>query len=221
MQTLTLSGWTQPVDALSDAVPHALTFDYSDHPDVPAAIEALRVFRSVPRVVAWSMGGQLALQAIAQGALAPRQLLLIAPPIQFVSSPEFPHGMSPDTFRQFRANYATEPERTMQRFHGLIAKGDEDTRAVMKQLRHHPFVTDTARWLPWLDTLGQSNLTDLQLPALDDVTVLHGSSDAIVPIAQAEYIRALFPAARYERWEGVGHAPHLADTARFTALLGA
>jgi len=219
MQTLTLSGWTQPSDALAEHIPGALTFDYSDYPDAESAIAALRAFREVPRIVAWSLGGQLALRAIAAGALAPERLILIAPPFQFVKDDTFPHGMSPVTFEQFRHNYATDADRTKERFHGLIGKGHRDPRAILRRLRHHPEVTDTARWLPWLDGLGRDSLSGITLPPGGDVTLLHGVGDAIVPVGQADYIRALLPEARYEYWEETGHAPHLEDTQRLLALL--
>ena len=84
MKTLLLSGWTQPTDALAHLVDDAVVFDYSDYPNPDAAIEALKKIK--PRhVVAWSMGGQLALRAIAAGAITPTHLTLIAAPMKFVS----------------------------------------------------------------------------------------------------------------------------------------
>lgn len=221
MQTLTLSGWTQPSDALVPLVEHALTFDYSDYRDADAAIDALAPFRDVPNVVGWSMGGQLALRALARGVIAPRHLLLIAPPFQFVSDAAMPHGMSPVTFTQFRTNYAQDTERTVERFHGLIAKGHRDPRQIMRQLRHHPHVKDTDRWLPWLDALATDSLHGLSLPGDTRITLLQGGRDAIVPPAQAHFIRGLCPTMRYELMESAGHAPHLEDPAHFASLLAA
>jgi malonyl-CoA O-methyltransferase len=219
MKTLSLSGWTQPADALTPLLPDALTFDYSAYDNADAAIAALAEFRDIPRVVAWSMGGQLALKAVAAGVLAPQKLFLIAPPFQFVNDAGFRDGMDPETFRLFRQNYATAPARTRERFHGLIAKGDRNQRAVMEQLRHHPEIERMERFLPWLDALGVENLRGLKLPALPHMAILQGANDAIVPVGQARHIHALYPQAILDIWEETAHAPHFSDSVRFNQFL--
>ena len=153
MTTLTLSGWAQPADALAHLEEDAVVFDYSDYASIDLAIEALK---QVPHTqcVAWSMGGMVALQAIAAGAIAPSHLTLIGVSAQFVQTPDYRHAMDPFTYRQFRDNYANQPSRTKDRFLALIAKGDRDARRVMQSLRHHHDVENTARWLPWLEELG-------------------------------------------------------------------
>lgn len=56
-------------------------------------------------------------------------------------------------------------------------------------------------------------LAALTAPAL----VLHGTDDAVVAHAAGAHAAALLPAAATSWWEGGGHAPFLADPARFTA----
>lgn len=214
MNILTLSGWTQPADALSTLVPGAGSFDYSDHAGPGEAIKALAACRDVPLVIGWSTGGWLAMQAIAAGVLAPRSLLLLASPYQFVNDEGFSDGMGPQTFRQFRQNYDEDPERTASRFHGLVAKGDSDMRGIMARLSHHPDMLDTARWLPWLDALASRNLEDIRLDT-PNITLLHGENDAIVPVAQSAHLAARHPQMRRELWQSTCHAPHLHDTERF------
>lgn len=211
---LTLSGWTQPAHALSHLIEGAESFDYSDYATPDAAIAALRIHRGRQTVVAWSTGGWLAMQAIAAGTLAPKSLLLIAPPFQFVNGNGFEEGMGPDTFARFRQNYIADPARTSARFHGLVAKGDRDMRAIMEKLEHHPGVTDTARWLPWLDALAGRALHDIRI-GTPHITLIHGMNDAIVPVAQSAHIAARHPQMRLETWKDACHAPHLHDTMRF------
>ncbi len=214
MSILTLSGWTQPTNALADIIEGALGFDYSNYVSPEKAIEALQVYKNTPNIVAWSMGGWLALQAIAAGALAPRSLLLIAPPFQFVNDANFHDGMPPDIYAQFRENYATQPERTSTRFHGLVAKGDKYFRAVMERLGHHHEVTNTERWLPWLDRLSQSNLGHIAVNT-PKITLIHGEEDAIVPVAQSTHLAKRHPQMQVCVWKEVSHAPHFHDTERF------
>lgn len=215
MSMLALSGWAQPANALSDALPHAQTFDYSDYPHIEASFDGLRAFAGVEHVVGWSLGGQLALRAIAAGVLKPKRLTLVAAPYQFVSGNGFSGGMDPVTFQQFRDNYARDANRTKQRFHALIAKGDAAPRQVLEQLGHHPEVENTTRWLPWLEQLGASGLRGFDLSMVPPTLIVHGDGDAIAPLAQGEALAAHLPHAVLERWEGTGHAPHLRDKLRF------
>lgn len=218
--TLTLSGWTQPKDALLPLVPQALTFDYSDYADEASAFLALaKAAHEVEQVVAWSMGAQLALKAVALGVITPKRMLLLAPPLQFVSTPDFKLGMDPLTFQQFRDNYAKNPARTKERFHALVAKGDENTHHVLRALTHHAEVEDTQRWLPWLDHLGKQSLRGLKMPYNPTITVVHGDQDAIIPVAQASHWPAYLPKVTVHIWQGVAHAPHLHDAERLKDIL--
>ena len=215
-ETLLLSGWTQPVDALKGIAPEGATFDYSDYSSPEASFEALsKNHKHTKCVIAWSMGGQLALRAIIAGALAPQRLVLIAAPYRFVGS----DGMDPVTFAQFRANYIENPARTKTRFHGLVAKGDGDFTNVREMLGHHPEVENTARWLQWLDDLAARELTSEQLKNIPPTLIIHGENDHIVPVAQGEWLARHLPEAKLERWADTGHAPHLHDTARARASI--
>ena len=216
MSTLILSGWAQPADALAHLAPAAMTFDYSDYANAEAAIEALRKLRPT-HIVGWSMGGQLALRAMAAGALMPKHLTLIAAPHRFVGE----QGMGAETFRLFRESYANDPARTKTRFHGLIAKGDLAFRQVMELLGHHPKVEEVARWLPWLDDLAAHELNTAALANLPPTLIIHGMNDQIVPHAQGAQLARLLPNAQLNSWAEVGHAPHVHDAARLRAEIAA
>lgn len=212
MSTLILSGWTQPVNALAHLVEAPVLFDYSEYASPDEAIAALQQI-SFTHCVAWSMGGQLALRAIAKGALQPRHLTLIAAPLQFVGDAQV-KGMDPTTFNLFRESYRTDPARTKTRFHGLVAKGDRDTKRVMGLLSHHPEVENVARWLPWLDALAAYTVDARTLAAAPPTLIVHGTNDAIVPHAQSLALARLLPKATLSSWAEVGHAPHVHDAVR-------
>lgn len=219
---LTLSGWTQPSDAVARALaPDAATFDYSDYATLEASFEGLRAFADAEAIIAWSLGGQVALRAIAAGVLRPKRLTLIATPYQFVQSATRKHAMDAQTFQTFRDNYAQDPKRTSARFHALVAKGDSQASHILKQLEHHPAVLDTQCWLPWLDMLGTSNLDGIDLRHMPPTTIIHGTRDAIVPIQQARLLAEMLPQAWLEEWDGAAHAPHLHDRERLQEALAA
>ena len=216
MPCLILSGWAQPVGALAMLEMDALTFDYSDYASPEESFLNLQRFRDIDHIIAWSLGGQLAVRAIAAGVLSPKHLTLIAAPYQFVSAGDI-LGMDPLTFAQFHQNYAQNPARTKARFHALVAKGDAKANAVLAQLTHHPNVENTARWLPWLDALATTSLIESDLVRVPPTPIVHGENDAIVPVNQAMWFAKRLPHAQLQRWPETGHAPHLHDAARLIA----
>lgn len=216
MTTLLLSGWAQPVDALAHLSAGAAWFDYSAYATPEEAMRALEKMNPA-YVIGWSLGGQLALRALAAGAMAPRHLTLIAAPHCFVGA----GGMGAETFRLFRDSYANDPSRTKTRFHGLVAKGDREAKRVMGALGHHPQVEQVARWLPWLDALAEYQTDAGRLASAPPTLIIHGMNDAIVPMAQSEALARALPQAKLNLWEGAGHAPHLHDAARLRAEIAA
>ena len=220
MSTLTLSGWAQPATALTHFADDTMVFDYSDYNDPDDAIAALK---NMPHThcVAWSLGGVVALRAIARGVIRPCHLTLIGVPYQFVQTTAFPHAMGADTYQKFVENYRTNPSRTKDRFLGLIAKGDRDDRRILQSLAHHTQVENTARWLPWLTWLGADNVSDVAGANLPPTLIIHGTEDAIVHPAQAEKLREVIPHAAVSLWPNVGHAPHVHDSERLRAEIAA
>ncbi len=216
MSTLILTGWTQPVDALAHVVKDPILFDYSEYENAAAAIEALKRMPHT-QCVGWSMGGQLALRAIAAGALKLQHLTLIAAPYQFVSDDTSLRGMDSRTFALFRASYESDAARTAQRFHGLLAKGDREMKRLLSQFTSHPEVHNTARFLPWLDDLAAYSLADENLASAPPTLIIHGMNDAIVPHAQGKKLQQILPHAQLSSWAEVGHAPHVHDAARLRA----
>lgn len=210
MSTLILSGWTQSAGPLAALAPGARVFDYSDYPSMARCFPALASYRETKHVIAWSMGGQLALRAIAIGALAPKHLTLIATPYRFIG----PDGMGAETFRLFRESYAKDPARTKQRFHALVGKGDARQSEVMRRLVHHEDVENTERWLPWLDALGLNDATSEPITKTPATLIIHGRNDDIVPHAQGEFLARYLPRTALSSWQDVGHAPHAHDAAR-------
>jgi pimeloyl-[acyl-carrier protein] methyl ester esterase len=213
MSTLILSGWTQSAEPLLALAPAAKVFDYSDFSSIERCFPGLAQFRETEHVIAWSMGGQLALRAIAMGALAPKHLTLIATPYRFVGE----DGMGAETFRLFRESYAKDAARTKTRFHALVAKGDARQSEVVRRLQHHHEVENTSRWLPWLDALGLNDASAEPLERTPSTLIIHGENDQIVPLAQGEFLARTLPRAKLSRWADVGHAPHAHDVQRLRA----
>jgi pimeloyl-ACP methyl ester carboxylesterase len=223
MTTLVLSGWAQPANALAHLVEgdDVHFFDWSHYPNPRAAIAALRDYArgtEIENIVAWSMGGQLAMRAITAGALKPKHLTLIAAPFKFVCKN---FGMHPIDYGAFRNCYARDPVQSKHRFHTLLAKGDSKMRELMNILVHHPKVEELCRWLPWLDELGRFSMDTSKLASLPPTLIVHGTHDAVVPLVQSKvYIRHM-KQAKLSIWDEVGHVPHLHDPERLKAEIAA
>lgn len=219
MSTILLSGWAQPADALAHLAPDAKLFDYSDYSAANEAIEALKAINPT-HVIAWSLGGQLALRGVAMGGLGLKHLTVIGAPLQFVSDATL-KGMDPTTYQLFRDSYANDPIRTKARLHALIAKDDREMKRVMSMLSHHPKVDNVAHWLPWLEDLAAHRLDVSALASAPPTLIIHGMNDAIVPFAQGEALAEALPHAQLNAWAEVGHAPHMHDAPRLIAEITA
>lgn len=218
MKILTISGWTQPSDALLGIAPGADVLDYFAATDVRTAAGRLPA-REYDRVIGWSLGGILAREMIADGLLKADRLISLASPYQFVRTPNWPHAMPPETFELFTANYRDDTQRTVNRFHGLVAKGDTHARRIMGELSHHPHVLETDLWLPWMDFLRSYSADGRDYTPLPPTLIVHGTADAIVPVQQVEPLALRIPNQKTEIWDNAGHALHHHDPIRLRKLI--
>jgi pimeloyl-[acyl-carrier protein] methyl ester esterase len=219
-EILCANGWAQPPDGLSILAPEALHLDYRECRDFTCTTGLIATLAPrVQRAIGWSLGGSLLMQAIARGGLQAKQLVLIAPPVQFVSSEVFPHGMDRLTFDLFYQNYRNDPARTAARFSGLIAKGDRQSRQILHALGEWEGSHQAEIWHPWLDLLNEQSFDDYLISHLPPTLIIHGEKDAIVSIKQSEAFAAHVPQVTLQVWHDSGHAPHLHDLAGVRAAI--
>ncbi len=226
MRVACLSGWGQPHDALESCVPDnavATHIDFARHDSVNAAIlKIAEQARGAEIVVGWSLGGQMALRAIASGMLQPSKLVLIATPFQFVKSASLPIGMPADLFAKFSENYAKNPENTLKKAWDLMAKDDTKAENIQKHIKKNDKKAVMARnWGSWLQILENYTCKDLQTADMPATLLIHGDRDLVVFHEQSEQMIGILPKARLETIEGSGHAPHWHDPARIKTLIAA
>jgi len=218
LRILTISGWTQPADALLPIVPHADHLDYAGLEGFDA-VSVAATSGHYDVIIGWSLGGVISRQLLKRGALSAKVLVLLSSPFRFVVDHRVSEAMPADVFEQFYANYRDDTQRTVNRFHGLVAKGDRDARRILDALSHHPLVLQTEHWLPWMDVLRDYNGFDEDYGLLPPTLIVHGREDAIVPYRQSEFLHQHLPQSEHEGWEGCGHAPHLHDASRLQARI--
>lgn len=214
LETLCANGWAQPHDGLSILAPDALHLDYRECRDFTCTTGLVAsVAPKVRCAIGWSLGGTLLMEAIVRGGLQAKQLVLIAPPLQFVASEDFPHGMDPLIFYQFYQNYRDNPERTASRFTGLIAKGDRHSRRIMSELDAWSGSARADIWHPWLDKLNEQSFNEYYYKDIPQTLIIHGKNDAIVSIKQSEALAERLPQVTLRVWDEASHAVHLHDSA--------
>lgn len=217
---LSMSGWTQPHDALHVLAPEAEHLDYSRFADADSVFSHLSIKR-YDGVIAWSLGAQLAVRAIKANVINPKWMVMLAPPMQFVSCEAFAGGMDPVTYQLFRDGYVADAQRTAKRFHGLLVKGDKRYKDIMPHLSHHAEVHNVPHWLPWLDDLAAQQILVFDGVELPPTLLVQGEEDAIVPPSQAHAWKEKFPEIQLQLVSEMGHTPHLHDAKQVRAWIDA
>lgn len=187
--------------------------------DLDACVAALRVVLPPEATwLGWSLGGLIALRA-AMDADAVTRLITVAASPRFVQAPDWPEAMQPATLAGFAEGLTRDYAGTLQRFLSLqvAASERESLRVLRAQLlaRGAPDLGMLGRGLAWLrETDLRPELARVRCPSL----VIAGARDRLVPpVAVATLAQRLGGEAVV--FANAGHAPFLADPARFAALV--
>jgi len=190
-------------------------------PDIQVYLPAL--LAQLPErffIAGWSLGGML---ATAMAAVAPQRvqgLITLASNVSFVQRNDYVKAMSQEDFSAFAGGFENAPEMTLKRFAGLMAKGDDSERELLKQLRqesalswkqaseHHSEAQAQSAWssgLQWLEQLdNRHHFSALAVPGLH----LLAERDALVPPSVEETLKALNPTQTTTLIEAASHALH-------------
>ena len=213
MKTITLTGWGQPHDALAGVAPNAMHIDYAHAADAQAAMEMI-AGENADTIIGWSLGGQLAVRAIAAGLAAPKKLVLIATPYQFVAM----DAMGPETFQKFYTSYQRQPQRTLKKAWELLHYEDTLSGYIADQLQLYDSDTVLQKdWLLWLEILENFSCDTLDFSAFPETLLIHGLQDKVVAHTQSQRMAKNINSSVFDFWDGCGHAPHLHDGRRLEA----
>lgn len=184
-------------------------------PDVLATELVARVPDAV--WLGWSLGGQFALRAALDHPDHVRGLIMIASSPRFVADTDWPHGVSPQLFRDFGDALERDFRGTLEGFLALEALGSPHAQEELRSLkvqafeRGEPAARALQEGLLLLDGLDLRNeLPGLQVPSL----WISGRRDRLVPAAAMPAAAALAPNARSVVIDKAGHAPFLGATAQ-------
>ena len=218
MKTFLISGWAQPIDTLAQAFPNGSSVDYLNYAGCADYFKAITPFaKEIETVVGWSLGGQIAIRAIAEGVIKPKKLILIATPYQFVSSDDYPFGMPVENFAEFRASFIANPGKTLARFSIQLGKGDNLAKEIIETLIAQTY-SERPHTLAWLDQLRDFSCRSIDFSAFPPTIIVQGEGDTITPFSQAAAFAAKLPKVHAEVWKFCGHVPQLHDAERLRQL---
>ncbi len=173
-------------------------------------------------VCGWSLGGQLALRWAERFPEQIKRLVLVASTPCFVQRDDWLCAMEKETLNAFAALLQKDFAVTLRRFLALQARGSEQERELLINLRH------------LLQTRPEPDLTALQsgLALLRDVDlreilplisqpslVVAGVRDTLTPFAASQYLATHLPFARLAAIAGAAHTPFLSHSDIFIELM--
>ncbi len=175
-------------------------------------------------LIAWSLGGQLALRAAARAPDRIARLVLIGTTPRFLRHDDWAHGAAGAVLEQMRARLAVDYRGTVSDFLELQVRGSRDAAAVHAALcaallRHGeaqpPALAAGLALLAATDLRAQ--LASICIPAL----VIAGQYDRVTAPAASAALAAMLPQARYLEIPRAAHAPFLSHPERLLPLLRA
>lgn len=222
---LCLSGWGQKYNSLEVIFrelyfdPFFVTsFDYSSCQSVENFFNKVAAQNLNPEIlVGWSLGGQLALRLIEKKIIAPKLLILIAPPFQMVKDERIHAAMAPKTFAEFYQNFAQAPDKTLKQFAILTAMNDRNANEIARNLDISENNISQLKF--WLEELSRFSCFDLDFSDMPRVLFFQGAGDMIVHPTQAEYFQKRIKNFRLELFKNCGHAPHLSDLEKMRKVI--
>lgn len=159
-------------------------------------------------LIGWSLGGMLAVQLAARLPQRIRALVTLAANVKFVAAPDYPTAMPRAINRHFNQGFAQDPQATLKLFGGLLAQGDADERALLKQLRRADSGAVTDNWLHALQLLTELDNRPAFAQLVQPGLHLLADKDALVPVAAAEVMQQINPQQQVKVFENTAHAIH-------------
>ena len=163
-------------------------------------------------IIAWSLGGLLALNLKLRNNIQIEKLVLVASNPCFIQTAAWSFALTTSVFEQFNQGLQEDYQATLQRFIALQVRGSEKEREVLRWSKQHLFARgepDVAALTAGLKMLQYSDFTQ-QLKQIDCPTLLlGGGKDTLVPEQAIHETARRLPQAYAVVVSKAGHAPFL------------
>lgn len=189
--------------------------------DVAAIADAYAATLTEPvHVVAWSLGGHIALYLAANHPHLVRSLCLTASFAKFLASPDYPAGLSNPALAKMATLFTQDYEKYMTQFFQLqflYAKNSLPIlQSVLPQVCQYGAPPALAAAL---DAIEGSDAR-MVLPHITAPTLLlFGQKDMITPVAMGEYLHQHITDSQLHIFARASHAPFLSHADEFAHLL--
>jgi len=225
---LNLAVWRDCARALESRY-QSISIDLPGHggsswmPELPTFDQQTeRIDASLPggqlSLVGWSLGGLFAMALAARFPGRIRRLVLIATTPRFVTTADWPSGLSIETVRKFASELATNYRRTVNDFLELQTRGSANATGTLSELRGALEARGDATPEALHEDLGILEHSDLRrlLPSVAARTlIVSGQYDRITPPPAMTGLAAGIPRAEFFTVARAGHAPFLSHSAIF------
>jgi len=190
----------------------AAGYAMEDHAaDVAALLEREDVTGAA--LVGWSMGAQVALEALSLSRRRVAALVLVSGTPRFTAAEDWPHGLREASVRALARLLVRQPERTLRAFfEGMFVPGElcaeralEIERSVAEGAPPPSLAAIRAGLDAFIVADQRSRAAEVAVPAL----VIHGERDPVCLPGAARWMAERIPDARLALLQGLGHAPLL------------
>lgn len=173
-------------------------------------------------LIGWSLGGMLAVALAARAPQKIARIITLAANGKFVVEDNYPAAMPLAVNNKFNQDFASDPERTLKLFSGLLAQGDNNERSLLKSLRTSSLdLQPNHNWREALTLLAQldnrATFARLTQPGLH----IFGAADALVPAAAVSALKALNKHQQLKILPGAAHAMHWSQPQKIAHMIRA
>ncbi len=185
---------------------HPLQWDGSDKHAISVLAQILPKQCSM---IGWSLGGLLAQCYASHYPERIKNLMLISSIPKFTQSTNWSHGMSINSFNEFKNSFKTQPIPTLKQFYALQVvntKDGKNTLAVLlRSLDESNDIYSKVAWgLDWLERIDLRENTVLRNMNID---LLAGDMDQVVSINAIHQTAQYWDKIKVIEVTGAGHAP--------------
>jgi len=162
-------------------------------------------------IVAWSLGGNIALYLAEKYPKRIKSISLIASNPHFLQENRWP-GVGADVLDSFLENLLNNTEVALLRFMSLQVKGQENSKRYLKEIKviMKECAAPSSQYLEGgLKILQQSDLRKSLQQVVCPVMLILGSIDSLVPVEVVKNCQLLQPNLECHIIEGAGHIPFI------------
>jgi pimeloyl-[acyl-carrier protein] methyl ester esterase len=211
--------FTRLAHRLHIASPHLMSLPTLKHAHLEPAINHLAsLIPDSSVIIAWSLGGLLALKLSTLFPQRCEKLVLLASTPKFLKGKHW-HGIDIATAQTWIQQFNQQPERLLHHFHRLVHYPNRD-KAIKKHILDHRINADNTSLLHYLTILFDSDLREDYATINTPLLHILGGQDAIVT-SSCHQLQRLNAKVKLKTLRKAGHALFLTHLSRVSNEINA